>query len=156
MVYFMFFGVKRVLWYALHISFPSSEDLMSTWHWEKEKFAAVFVLDLLLYYWLFINLPMSTESEFAFLKTAKVIFVWYTPEIFLKIIKIHHFPCWRLQWSKLRSVIGHDRPDFKFDRTIFSWNSQKWPITEWDYLDPEVWQTACVWHGRWNEKKKVF
>ena len=105
MVYFMFFGVKRVLWHALHISFPSSEDLMSTWHWEKAKFEAVFVLDLLLYYWLFINLPMSTESEFALLKTAKVIFVWYTPEIFLKIIKIHHFPCWRLQWSKLRSVM---------------------------------------------------
>ena len=105
MVYFMLFGVKRVLWHVLHISFPSSEDLMSTWHWEKAKFEAVFVLDLLLYYWLFINLPMSTESEFAFLKTAKVIFVWYTPEIFLKIIKIHHFPCWRLQWSKLRSVM---------------------------------------------------
>ena len=101
----MLFGVKRVLWHVLHISFPSSEDLMSTWHWEKAKFEAVFVLDLLLYYWLFINLPMSTESEFAFLKTAKVIFVWYTPEIFLKIIKIHHFPCWRLQWSKLRSVM---------------------------------------------------
>ena len=23
------------------------------------------------------------------------------------------------------------------------------------YLDSEMWQAACVWHGRWNEKKKV-
>ena len=46
-------------------------------------------------------------------------------------------------------------PDFQFVRTIFSWNTQKWLITEWDYLDSEVWQTACVWHGRWDEKKKV-
>ena len=25
-------------------------------------------------------------------------------------------------------------------------------ITEWDYLDSEVWQNACGWHGRENEK----
>ena len=61
----------------------------------------------------------------------------------------------KLQQSKLWLVIGHDWPDFQFDRKIFPWNSQKWPITEWDHLDSEVWQTACVWHGRWNEKKKV-
>ena len=54
------------------------------------------------------------------------------------------------QWSKLRSVIGHDQPDFQFDQTIFSWNLQKWPITEWDYLDSEVWQTACIWHDGRN------
>ena len=59
------------------------------------------------------------------------------------------------QSSKLWSVMTYDQPDFQFDQTIFSWNLQKWPITEWDYVDSEVWQTACVWHGRWNEKKKV-
>ena len=60
------------------------------------------------------------------------------------------------QWLKLVLVISHDQPDFQFEQTIFSWNLLKWLIAEWDYLDSEVWQTAFVWHGRRNEKKKVF
>ena len=59
------------------------------------------------------------------------------------------------QWSKLCSVLSHNQPDFQFDWTSFSWNLQKWPITERDYLDSQVWQTAWVWHGRWNEKNKA-
>ena len=60
-----------------------------------------------------------------------------------------------LQWPKLLSVIGHDQPDFQIDRTIFSWNLRQWTITEWNYLDSEVWQASCVWYGRENEKEKV-
>ena len=61
----------------------------------------------------------------------------------------------KAQLSKLRSVIGHHRPDFQSDWTIFSWNLQKWAITEWHYLGSEVWQNACFWHGRWIEKEKL-
>ena len=42
--------------------------------WEKSKFKSVFLLDLLLHYWFFIDMEMPTEWKFAFLKAAIIIF----------------------------------------------------------------------------------
>ena len=54
-------------------------------------------------------------------------------------------------------MVGHQSWLTRFPnwQINFQWNSQKWPISEWDYLDSDMEQTACVWHGRGNEKKKV-
>ena len=42
--------------------------------WKKSKFKSVFLLNLFLHYWFFLNLQMSTEWKFAFLNTAIIIF----------------------------------------------------------------------------------
>ena len=74
LVYKASFGVKRVLWYAIH-NIHSCQNLISTRQLGKYKsLDQVSFLDLLLHYLFFINLQMSTEWEFAFLNTVIIIF----------------------------------------------------------------------------------
>ena len=83
----------------------------------KSKFESLFVLDLFLHDWFFINLQMSTECDFTFLKTTIItFFLIYSLNIpnllnhkdkfcMLTVIKICHFSSWRLSiWSYLRTL----------------------------------------------------
>ena len=67
----MFFPVKRVQQYELHSFFLKPHEPLQVG--KKSKFESIFLLDLLLHYYFFSNLQMSTERNFTFLKTAIII-----------------------------------------------------------------------------------
>ena len=58
--------------FAWHFFFLQTHEHLKAW--EKSKFESVFLLDLLLHHWFFIDLQMPTEWECAFLNTATKIF----------------------------------------------------------------------------------
>ena len=66
-------GVKKVLWYAMH-NISSCLNLINTRQLGKnQSLNQFFSLNLLLHYWFFINLQISTEWEFVFLNTNIII-----------------------------------------------------------------------------------
>ena len=91
-----------------HFFFKHLEHLAA---WERSKFESVFLLQILLHCWFFINLQMSTEWEFAFLNTGIIIFyLMYSLIIFNCNQNLSFFPvegCQSLQnWHFGTVVIG--------------------------------------------------
>ena len=60
-------------------------------------------------------------------------------------------------FGQIGNLVGHDRWPTKFLVWLNNLLLKFVEITDYwrDYLDPEMWQTACIWHGRENEKKIV-